>query len=43
MTRSDKALYLGVLKSLGYTIAKGFVLIISLGLLAFVGFHILAL
>lgn len=43
MTRSDKQLYLSVLKALAYTVARLFIVAVSLGLLAFVFFSILGM
>lgn len=43
MTKSDKALYRSVFRGLALTAAKLLVFAISLGLLAFVAFHVMAL
>lgn len=43
MTKSDKALYRSALRGLALTAAKLFVFAISVGLLAFVIFHVMAL
>jgi hypothetical protein len=42
MTRNDKAILLASMKAAGLLILKGLSIAISIGILAFVGFHLMA-